>query len=275
VAEYAKIWRMNYTTTPSTIRRPSSRASACALMTREVERRYWPRVNAFFVSLVALSCGVGFSAVLWRLGMEEMAWRYPFALLLAYGVTLILMWGWSRRARWEENLDIPHGGGGSSGNAGGSGSSDGFSGAGGEFSGAGASASFDTVASEGGSIAGKATSGGLELFSGEVEALPFAITLAVLAALAMLFGALAFSVASLVWSAPALLAELMIDAGTAGLLLVHVRACDRRNWLTTACRKTLPAFAILGVLLALLGCALSYIDPTAITVFDVLALRAP
>ena len=93
------------------------------------------------------------------------------------------------------------------------------------------------------------------------------------AGLLMLFGGFAVGLVSLVWAAPTLLAQLMIDAGTAGLLGVYVRATYRNGWCASAMGKTLPAFVALAFLLMAAGYALEWFDPTAITVFDVWANR--
>jgi hypothetical protein len=261
-----------YQTQSSRIARPTTRPAAIARTVVQIDRHYWPRVNALFIGLLTAVFGVFFSAVLWHVGMEEMSWRYPVSVLLSYAVMLVMLWCWSRRASWDGNLDGLNGVGGN-GNSHGNGHSDctqDLSPGGGEFGGAGASGSFDEGASNVGSFAGDA----LEAAAGADEGAVVLIPIAVIIALALLCGGFAYGAVSLVWQAPALLAELMIDAGTAGLLLVYVRPADRRSWLATALRKTAPTFIAFAVVFTCTGYVLEWIDPTAITIFDVLANRA-
>lgn len=262
-----------YKTHPSNIARPTSRGAAVARLTVQIERHYWPRVNALFIGLLTAAFGVIFSAGLWHVGMEEMSWRYPVSVLLSYVVMLVMLWLWSRRESWDGNFD---GGGGSLGNSGGgsNGGAHDYAGGGGEFGGAGASGSFDGGASDIGSLAGDAAGGAIEMVAGADEAAIVLIPIALIIALVMLCGGFAYGAVSLVWQAPALLAELMIDAGTGTVLWVYVRPVDRRNWLATALRKTAPTFIAFTVVFAGAGHLLEWIDPTAITLFDVLANRA-
>lgn len=262
-----------YKTHSSRIARPTSRGVAVARLTVQIERHYWSRTSALFIGLLTVAFGVFFSAILWHVGMEEMSWRYPMSVLLSYLVMLVMLWWWSRREPWGGNLD---GGGGSSGNSGGS-SNDGahdYAMRGGEFGGAGASGSFDGAASEMGSLAGDAVGGALEAAAGADEAAIVLVPIAVIIALVMLCGGFAYGAVSLVWQAPTLLAELMIDAGTASLLWVYVRPVDRRNWLATALKKTAPMFIAFSLVFACTGYVLERVDPTAITIFDLLANRA-
>jgi hypothetical protein len=234
-------------------------------------------MNAFFIALITSLFGVIFSAVLWRTGLEDMSWRYPTAVLLSYVLLLPMLWMWSHRTRWDGQIDLPNGGlrsGVESRSACVDGAHSDFSAGGGEFGGAGASGSFDAPLSDAGSVAGEAASTSLEVAAGAGEGAVVLLPLAMTVALVLLCAGLAFGAVSLVWQAPALLAELMIDAGTAGLLWVYVRPSDRRDWLGTAFRKTAPSFIAFALAFALFGFFLEWLDPQAITVFDVLANRA-
>jgi hypothetical protein len=75
------------------------------------------------------------------------------------------------------------------------------------------------------------------------------------------------------WSAPTSLAQLMLDAGTASLLAVYARPAHRESWWSTASWQTFPKFLSLAVLMMIAGYLLDWFDPTAITLFDVLANR--
>ena len=247
---------------------PRSRGDAILLVRGRIEQAYWPRIGAFVIACVSALTGVVFSAILWRVGLEDMAWRYPIALALSYPVLLSLLYCWSRRDWWDW-LDpnfIPNTPG--SGNRG-------YSGGGGEFGGSGASASFSDEGAVGSadSTFGDAFGGGVEIAASADEGAVIVIPVLLGAGLLMLFGGFAVGLVSLVWAAPTLLAQLMIDAGTAGLLGVYVRAAHRNGWCASAMGKTLPAFVGLALLLMAAGYALEWFDPTAITVFDVWANR--
>jgi hypothetical protein len=142
------------------------------------------------------------------------------------------------------------------------------------FGDAGASGSFDVGIADSGVSAGDIVSGGVEAAVSAEEGAVVVVPILLMIGLVLLMGGFAISTVALVWQAPALLAQLMIDAGTAGLLLVYVRPQDRHEWLTTAVRKTLPAFAMLALVFAIAGFALEWFDPEAITLFDVLANRS-
>ena len=262
----------------SNLVRPRYRIDAVKVLEARIERAYRPRTSAFFIALISSLFGVLFSAVLWHLGLESMTWRYPVAMLLSYLVLLGLLWIWSRRDLWDGSFDFGSGNGGGSGSHGSSyNDASGYSGGGGEFGGAGASGSFDAGATGAGadsSVVSELASGAVQASVSADESVIVLLPLALAFALILVFGGLAASAVSLVWQAPSLLAELMIDAGTAGLLAVFVRHQDRRGWLATALRRTLPVFVGLTLVFSVAGYAMEWIDPTAITLFDVLDNRA-
>ncbi len=251
----------------------SSRDASIATLAHRINSRYWPRVNAFFIALITALVALFFSAILWRAGMEEMTWRYPAAVILSYPFLLLFLWEWSHRRLWD-NWDIGTPEGGSSHS-----NSPGYSdhaGGGGEYGGAGASDSFDAgdVSSFAGDAAGEVVGGGLEAAASADEGAVVVVPIVLTIALIVLCGGFAFSVIMLMWRAPRLLAELMVDAGTAGRLMVHARLADRQSWLSTATKRTLPSYMGLCVLFLVAGYLLELADPTAITLFDVLANRA-
>jgi hypothetical protein len=265
-----------------------TRGDAIAILKRRIEYRYWPRWSAFWIACVTALFGAFFSAILWRLGMEAMAWRYPLSVLLSYLVLLALLDSWSRR-RWD---DWFQGDGSSehslsSSNSGSNvscRSDTSYAGEGGNFGGAGASDSFDSSSAfdaggqnsstvDLGSVTGDALSTGFEAAASADEGVVVTIPLFLIFALLLLFGGFAFGLISLIWSAPTLLAHLMLDAGTASLLAVYVRPAHRESWWSTVFWKTFPKFLALAVLMMIAGYSLEWFDPTAITLFDVLANR--
>jgi hypothetical protein len=259
---------------------PRTRADAITVLSRRIDFHYWPRWSAFCIACGTAFTGVFFSAILWRFGLEEMTWRYPIAALLSYLVLLGLLRCWSRRD-WGDGsgLDLPTP---SSSSPNGSGTSSSCpvdcSGGGGDFAGAGASDSFDLTttslrAVDAGSTVGEALGSGLEVTASAEEGAVVAIPLFLMFALLLLFGGFAFGLLSLIWNAPTLLAYLMLDAGTAGMLAVYTRPSQRESWLSTAFWQTFPKFLCLVLVLMVVGFGLELFDPTAITLFDVLANR--
>jgi hypothetical protein len=251
-----------------------TRSQAIAVLTRRIEFHYWPRFSAFMIACVTAAFGLLCSTVLWRFGVESMAWRYPIAVMLSYGVLLLLLYSWSRRDwfDWADPNFWPNSSGSHSGSyerAGSCRESVAYSGEGGDFGGAGASGSFDAIGDDASSIAADAVGAGFEVAASAEEGVVVTIPLFLIFVLLLCFGGFAFGLVSLIWTAPSLLAQLMIDAGTAGLLMVYVSPTQREHWLATAMRKTLPSFLFLTVVFALAGYALEWFDPTAITMFDV------
>lgn len=167
-------------------------------------RHSLPRFQMFI--LVALTGAAGFLSAyaLLRLGVESMALRYPIAVAIAYGVFLLLLrvWlaiqqrGWGTLADAADCLDladlVPHGSGGASP----------CTGASMPKSGGGKSSGFDFVS--------------LDLDEGGILLLAATLVLA-MAALGTAFW--------IVWMAPALLAEVLVD----GLVMVAVYRRLRRS----------------------------------------------
>jgi hypothetical protein len=56
-----------------------------------------------------------------------------------------------------------------------------------------------------------------------------------------------------VWVAPALFAELLLDAGLAAGLFGRISGVEQRPWLTTALRQTVFPAAIVALLLGVAG----------------------
>lgn len=261
---------------------------------KALQRRSSPRLHMLALVSVTAAVGLLSSFLLLEAGLTAMVVRYPIAVLLAYTVFLGLVALWLRRFRlrarddhgnagiqfdvlelpfdamWKEpSVGAPHFGGG------------------GGFSGGGASAAFDAQAqssvqsiviagappasvsaSSGGSGSGTA-SGALDLDGDAALLIPAAV-----------LAAIAFSAALYdVYIAPALFAELLLDAGLAAGLYRRLRRIERRDWLTTAIRHTaLPAIFI-AALLALSGLVMQSAYPDAVSigrvVDHVLAARKP
>jgi hypothetical protein len=217
--------------------------------------------------LVGLTGGFGLLASFGMLqfGLESMAVRYPLALAAAYGFFILLLWLWLR-TRAEDYTDIPDPSGLVPSPGGESTSPTFESGGGGDFSGGGASGSFDVQslaasdASPEPSSLIKEAAGGLD--GADELAIPLAvIVLAVGLALASLY---------VVYIAPVLFAELLVDGALTYALVRHLRQDDRPLWFETAVRRTVWPFAITAVFLVIVGAAMSAYAPTAKSIGQVI-----
>ena len=249
--------------------------------------------------IVALTGGSGLLAsfLLLHGGIHSMAVRYPAAVALAYVVFLLLLWVWLRTTRreWIDAADIPSalpsGGGGGSGIP--IDLSTPFRGGGGDFSGAGASASFgvnSTVGNVGamgavgdvgdtgdmgdmgdmlaapvkavGEAAGKVADG-LDLDEGS---LPIMVVLLIVGFVVILASA-AFYV---IYIAPALLAEVVVDGALTYALYRRVRVEESRSWLLAACRRTAIPFAATAIFVSCIGAGMSMYAPGARSIGEVI-----
>lgn len=219
----------------------------------------FPRLQMALI--VALTGGFGLLASfsLLQAGVDSMALRYPMALALAYGFFLFLIWLWlrTRADDWLSAGDLPTGlPGGWPARAPGS-----FhSGGGGDFAGGGASGRFDSPGSTALDSAadapltaiGKAAGGGPDLDDAAVP----------LAAIALVLG-LALASLYVVYIAPVLLAEVLVDGALACALFRHLRGQDPQHWLASTWRRTWLPFLATAVFLSALGAALAWYTPGA------------
>jgi hypothetical protein len=240
-------------------------------------RRASPRMH--MLGLVTVTGGAGFIAsyVLLHAGLRSMGLRYPLAAAFGYAVFLGLVWLWLRRYRLKASvrrekdrhhidLDITQlpldqlfssapsspepfkgfGGGG------------GFSGGGGGSDWTEAPTSFNAVATATRSGGGSASGGGwdLDLDEGALWLIPIAIIAAIVL----------FVVAYMLYLAPTLFAELLLDAGLAAGLYHKLLRAERRSWLMTAVRSTAIPACFVAALLALAGTIMQGVYPDAASV---------
>jgi hypothetical protein len=223
---------------------------------QHLERDGWPRAQ--MTLLVALTGGAGLLAsfVLLQTGLHTMWLRYPLALGVAYLVFLGLLWLWLRTSASDYvdaapgDLDfapdhIP--------------TPDLVSGGGGDFAGGGASASFDAPDTTGLSSVG-------EGLGSVADADEFAIPLAVL----LLAAGLALSSLYVVYTAPVLFAELLLDGTLAATLLRRLRGLATRHWIETAVNRTALPFVLTALFLGLCGAAMQAYAPDAHSLGEVL-----
>jgi hypothetical protein len=242
-------------------------------------RRASPRMH--MLGLVTVTGGAGFIAsyLLLHAGLRSMGLRYPLAAALGYAVFLSLVWLWLRRYRLKADvrrekdrthvdLDItqlpfdelfssepsapePFGGFGGGG---------GFSGGGGGSDWAEAPTSFNAAATVPRSGGGSGVSGGggwdLDLDEGALWLIPIAIIAAVVLCV----------VAYMLYLAPTLFAELLLDAGLAAGLYRKLLRAERQSWLMTAVRSTAIPACFVAALLALAGTIMQGVYPDAVSV---------
>jgi hypothetical protein len=240
----------------------ASRSALLARLRRRIESESWPRLQMMVI--VALTGGVGLVAsfALLHAGVDSMALRYPLALGFSYLVFLGLLWLWLH-TRAEDYIDAPDVS--SSLPADGSGVPS-FAGQGGDFGGGGASGSFDDTSSNG-FIDSDALPTVVREAGSAVDADELAIPLVALA----LFLGMALASFYIVYAAPVLFAELLLDGVLACSLYRHLKAADSPHWLATACRRTVLPFALTALFLGVTGFAMSVYAPDARSVGDVIA----
>lgn len=185
--------------TPPAHPRVATRATAVQLMRARLLREGFPRVQMFIlVSLTGLA-GFGASAGMLAAGVDAMALRYLLAMGVAYIVFLSLLWIWLRTSSSDYLDAMPDGFdvGDSRGSA-----TD-FTGGGGTSDGGGASANVDFGPQDHG--IGAVVEKPLDAIGqAEEGAIPLALLLLALGiALSSLF---------VIWSAPVLFAEILVDA---------------------------------------------------------------
>ncbi|WP_326540950.1 hypothetical protein [Pseudorhodoferax sp.] len=241
----------------------TQRALAIRQMTERLSRDSFPRMQMALI--VALTGGFGLLAsfLLLRLGLDAMALRYPLALACAYLFFLFLVWLWLR-TNASDYLDLadipvpqprlPRS------------PIDFASGGGGDFGGGGASAAFDGAAPAAETLAGAPTNALGEAASAAADGDELAIPLVVVAL------AIGLAVASLyvVYIAPVLFAEVLVDGALSYALFRHLRGQDPAHWLSSTVRRTLLPFAATAVFLAGVGAAMAAYAPGAKSVGQVM-----
>jgi hypothetical protein len=253
-----------------------TRSGEIARLMGRLNRDGYPRLQMSL--LVGLTGGAGLLAsflLLHSAGVGAMHLRYPAAVGCAYLAFLFLLWLWLRSKAddyLDGSLDIPDLSGV------GSPAVDAlpdFGGAGGNFGGGGASGNFvvdDSLPSPSLSIGDSGAADGLGEAVGEVVggadegAIPLAVALLVAALVAVLL----FATFYIVYLAPALFAELLVDGALSASLYRRMRGLQTRHWLESALRRTAVPFAVTALGLALIGYALHAYAPEAHTLGEVL-----
>jgi len=201
-------------------------------------RQGYPRLRMLLLVALAGGCGFLASYLMLHRGVSSIALRYPLALCAAYAAFLLLLWAWLRtRARDYADLPDP-GGGGQVGCA--------------HDAPSASSSSFDALDG---------------LSAADEAALPLlAIALVLIVALASLW---------VVYVAPTLFAELLLDGALAAGLYRRLRRSETRHWLETALRSTLLPFLLTVLALAAFGLGVHHLRPGAVSIGDLLHPSAP
>lgn len=234
------------------------------MVRRRLLRRSIPRLQvSLILSLTALA-GFLTSFILLRLDVIQMWLRYSVAILVAYGVFLLLLaiWLWlQRRSLDKDLLDVNVFPEGSSG----PGDSLKFGG-GGDFGGAGAGGSWQAEAPS--SLSASSTGSGSS--SHGFSALDLDLDegcLIVLAILALIGGIIA--ALYIVYIAPILLAEILVDGALIAGLYKRVKPIEQRHWLRAAVRRTLLPALLAMLFFMIAGFAFQQAVPDARTIGDV------
>lgn len=236
-----------------------------------LEHDGFPRLQMFL--LVSLTGAAGFLAsfILLHSGMSHMGLRYFLAFGCAYIAFLGLLWLWLR-TRAEDYGDLPDL---SSFSSSGNGHCDAshFSGGGGSGGGGGASGSFDIdpvgASSDAASHStSKALDSVAEVMGGANElALPLVIVVAMVAFVAILI----LSSLWIVYGAPVLFAELLVDSLLAAGLYRRLRGLDSQHWIMTAMKRTAWPFVLTALSVSLIGWGMQKYAPEAHSLAEVVA----
>jgi hypothetical protein len=229
------------------------RARQVRKLRARLERNGFPRLEMFLLVGVTGMAGLVASWALRLAGVAHMGWRYLLALGVAYAVFLLLLRAWMQ-ARPGDQLELPDLPEASLRDKGDL--PELFEGGGGDFGGGGASGSFDAMPSL--DVPDTVLESGLDAgLDGEGCAIPL-VLLAVLAAVVL-------AALTVVWSAPTLFAELLLDGVLAAGLYRRLRRAPAGHWLETALRRTAWPFLATCVLVAGTGFALQALVPGADT----------
>ena len=235
-----------------------TRALAVLRLRRELERDSYPRIQMALIVTLTGGAGLLTSFALLRVGIGNMALRYPLALFGAYLVFLMLLWAWLRTK--ASDYDVPD-------FAGSDCSSDSNAAVGGDgtFGGGGSSGTFDVdgyeAPVEGESLSSLGETGG-SVFDADEFAIP-------LIAVGLAIG-LALASAYVIYLAPSLFAELLFDGALSYTLYRRLRKADNQHWLTTALGRTAIPFALTAIFLAIVGKLMTHYAPGAQSIGEVL-----
>lgn len=236
--------------------RSFTRTRAVENMRARLMREGFPRLQMFILVALTGLAGFGASAAMLGAGVDSMAMRYMLAMGVVYIVFFLLLWLWLR-TRAADYIDIlPTGSCDTAEDA------VGMPGGGGSFDGGGASANFDADTHR--SALEAVAENPLEaVASADEGAIPLAVILLALGiALSSLF---------VIWSAPVLFAEILVDALLAAGLYRRLRMLEPQHWMRAAVKRTILPFALTTLAAGGAGLGMQAYAPEARSLGEVLA----
>lgn len=233
-------------------------------MRLRLERDGYPRMQMLLLVTMTGAAGFIASYLLLRAGLNAMWLRYLLALGFAYLAFLMLLWLWLR-TRPQDYLDVPDVSGLDFSRHPNECAAE-WGGQGGSSGGGGASSSFE--ASDGGTHVLEDTANPI---SEALDAVPDADELAIPLAALLLVAALVLSSLFVVYSAPVLFAELLVDGVLAASLYRRLRGLEPGHWLETAVRRTFLPFVLTTAFVVAAGWGMARYAPGADSIGDVLA----
>jgi len=246
-------------------------------MRTRLETGYWPRVHCMLIVTVSTAAAFLASVAMLLLHVNAMAVRYGAAALAGYATFLLLLHAWVRWkwSRFKPNADgsdlvdvagnaidvpvdlpLPRGGRV-------------FSGGGGRSGGGGASGVWGSPAQTAASVKSGGGGGGWSLdFDGDDL---FWVIVAVVAAFAGIV-----AIGYVVWIAPTLLAEAIVNGAIAGKVYHGMRKHEDDFWTSRIFRRTMLSGAVVVICAIVAGYAFNRIAPEARSIGGVWAhLQAP
>lgn len=220
-------------------------------------RKRWPRLQISLIIMLTGFTGFLTSFILLQWGLDQMAVRYPIAIAVAYFafLTLLALWLWLQRREapmgdllGEVVGRIPEG-------------DPFYFGGGGDFSGGGAGGSLSVSGSDSPGSGGSLLADAFDLDLDE-------LWLLILAAAALLAGLL--STFYIIYIAPSLLAEILVDGALVAGLYRRVKRIEERHWLRAAIRRTVLPAVLVALFFSVAGFAMHQAVPNAHTMGDVL-----
>ncbi len=258
------------------------RSRLVAAVRRSIERSSFPRWQLGGILAATGIFALLASLALLALGLDHMGWRYALVFAAAYALFLALLRWWASSHQHDDLFDptdvlpVDLNGGGSGGAA------DAVEGGGGGFGGGGASGGWsDEPSGVGGGVAPSGVDGGVgeaaasEAGGGAAEAasglVPDLDEGGLLLLPLVVLGAGLVAIAFVIWGAPLLLAELVLEVAILGGAYRRLRRVEAQGWLWSALRRTWAAALVVGVMVTGLGFALEIAAPEARTIGEALA----
>lgn len=209
---------------------------------RRLMRKSRPRLHASIILSLTGLAGFLASFLLLRLGVSAMWLRYPVAILIAYCVFLLLLRLWlslSRPRNWEFDVDIVET----------------------TLEVVDSTEVIDSTVMSTKSVSTftSAKSSGSTGFSFDFDLDDAWVLIVVIAALAVAASAALY----IVYIAPVLLAEIMLDGVLMAALYKRVKRIEHRHWLRTALLRTWWLAMLVVVIFAIAGFAMQKAAPEA------------